>query len=297
MHSRLSHWRDRLPNVKQALAMLVATQLLVATPLRAQTDSGSNDGKTTSPIKHVIIILGENRSFDHVFATYVPPKGQTVSNLLSKGIVNADGTRGPNYSLSAQYSAVDSTGAFSIAPQSKTLYTSIPTPLTDGAPEFASDTTPATAPFLTLSVAETAEPDLYPTYNMDLLTGATGLPPKSPDTRIDNVFNLKEGAFQLTPGVRYDDYSASPVHRFYQMWQQLNCSVERASPTNPSGCNGKLFSWVEATVGAGTNGLSQALYAQSYYGPSFSEFFQYPTGYSATNPPTAAQWTANEYAL
>jgi phospholipase C len=28
--------------------------------------------KTASPIKHVIIIVGENRSFDHLFATYVP---------------------------------------------------------------------------------------------------------------------------------------------------------------------------------------------------------------------------------
>jgi hypothetical protein len=63
------------------------------------------------------------------------------------------------------------------------------------------------------------------------------------------------------------------VHRFYQMWQQLNCSLEHASWENPSGCNGKLFSWVETTVGAGTNGLTQAQYAQGYYGPSFSEFF------------------------
>jgi phospholipase C len=257
MQSRLSHWRDCLPTVKQALAMFVAAQMLVATPLRAQTDSGSNDGKTTSPIKHVIIIIGENRSFDHVFATYVPPKGQTVSNLLSKGIVNADGTPGPNYSLSAQYSAVDSTGAFSIAPQSKTLYTNIPTPLTDGAPQFASDTTPATAPFVTLSVATTAERDLYPTYNMDLLTGATGLPSKSPDTRIDNVFSLKEGAFQLTPGVRYDDYSASPVHRFYQMWQQEDCNPILATANNPSGCQADLFPWVETTIGAGSNGKPQ----------------------------------------
>ncbi|MGD0425136.1 MAG: alkaline phosphatase family protein [Candidatus Acidiferrales bacterium] len=87
------------------------------------------------------------------------------------------------------------------------------------------------------------------------------------------------------------------MHRFYQMWQQLNCSLEHASWENPSGCDGKLFSWVEATVGAGTNGLSQTLYAQGYYGSSFSEFFQYPNGYSAANPPTESEWTADEYAL
>jgi phospholipase C len=257
MHSRLSTWRAYLPTMKQVLATFVVAQLLVATPLRAQTDTGSNDGNTTSPIKHVIIIIGENRSFDHVFATYVPKKGQTVSNLLSKGIINADGTPGPNYSLSAQFSATDSTGPFSISPGSKTAYTTLPTPLTDGAPEFASDTTAATAPFITLSVALTAEPNLFPTYDFDLLTGATGLPSDAPDTRIDNVFILPGGPFQLTPGVRYDDYSASPVHRFYQMWQQEDCNATLVSATNASGCQADLFPWVETTIGAGSNGNTQ----------------------------------------
>src|ERR1700726_1290449 len=55
--------------------------------------------KTASPIKHVIIIVGENRSFDHVFATYEPKAGETVSNLLSRKIVNADGSPGPNFGL------------------------------------------------------------------------------------------------------------------------------------------------------------------------------------------------------
>ena len=41
------------------------------------------------------------------------------------------------------------------------------------------------------------------------------------------------------------------------MWQQLNCSATDSTPTNPSGCDAKLFSWVEVTVGAGTNGLTQ----------------------------------------
>ena len=61
------------------------------------TFNGTGDAKTTSPIKHVIVIVGENRTFDHVFATYQPQKGQTVANLLSKGIIHADGTPGPNF--------------------------------------------------------------------------------------------------------------------------------------------------------------------------------------------------------
>jgi len=36
----------------------------------------------------VIVIIGENRSFDHVYGTYVPTAGQTVSNLLPKGTRN-----------------------------------------------------------------------------------------------------------------------------------------------------------------------------------------------------------------
>src|SRR5690348_7389221 len=61
-------------------------------PLAAQTKASTT---TTTPIQHVIVIVGENRTFDHLFATYQPPAGQTVSNLLSKGIVNVDGTPGP----------------------------------------------------------------------------------------------------------------------------------------------------------------------------------------------------------
>src|SRR5580698_6005828 len=51
---------------------------------------------TASPIQHVIVIIGETRTFVQVNATYVPKKGQHVLNLLSRGIVRADGTRGPN---------------------------------------------------------------------------------------------------------------------------------------------------------------------------------------------------------
>src|SRR5262245_1133956 len=60
--------------------------------------------RTATPIKHVIVLIGENRTFDNVYATYVPKHGQHVSNLLSKGIVNADGTPGPNHALATQFS-------------------------------------------------------------------------------------------------------------------------------------------------------------------------------------------------
>src|ERR1700690_2132063 len=244
--------------LRTGLTSLVIFQFTLAGPLAnaAPPATAGDPAPTTTatavtPIQHVIVIIGENRSFDHVYATYVPKHGQTVSNLLSRGIITAAGTPGPNYLESAQNSAVDST-SFEVSPGEKSLYTNIPAPETGGAPTAQSDTDPA--PFKTLSLAVLAEPDLFPSYNKFLTTGATGLAHSIPDTRIPNVAALGQGVFQLTPGVRYDDYAASPVHRFYQMVQQLDCNVATGTPANPSGCLSDLFSWVEVSFGAGSNG-------------------------------------------
>ena len=43
------------------------------------------------------------------------------------------------------------------------------------------------------------------------------------------------------------------MHRFYQMWQQLDCAP-KVSRQNPSGCQADLFPWVEQTVSSGANG-------------------------------------------
>ena len=51
---------------------------------------------TTSPIKHVVVIIGENHTFDNVFATYQPPGHQHIWNLQSEGIVTKNGDPGPN---------------------------------------------------------------------------------------------------------------------------------------------------------------------------------------------------------
>ena len=41
----------------------------------------------------MILLIGENRTFDHVYATYKPPQGQTINNLLSEGIIKAEGLK------------------------------------------------------------------------------------------------------------------------------------------------------------------------------------------------------------
>jgi phospholipase C len=240
-----------------AIALALLQAISGALPLAAQEspDNFAHKFRPNTPIRHVIVIIGENRSFDHVYATYQPKNGEKVSNLLSKGIVNADGKPGPNYFLSAQYAAVDNSGDYSISPQGKSIYSTLPPAMTDGAPTAASDTSPA--PFATAAVANSAEPDLADSYKQFLLTGATGLPNNSVDTRLPNATTLREGPYQFTTSVAYDTYSASPVHRFFQMWQQMDCNSLYSTEDNPSGCLNDLFPWVETTVGAGSNGLPQ----------------------------------------
>ena len=48
--------------------------------------SSSNEARTATPIKHLVVIFGENRSFDHYFATY--PK---AANLPGEPVFKAAG--------------------------------------------------------------------------------------------------------------------------------------------------------------------------------------------------------------
>jgi len=237
----------------KSLLLALAITVLLPNVARAQ-DERRKPGEADTPIQHVIVVFGENRSFDHVFGTYRPRDGEFVWNLRSLGIVNPDGTPGPNFQLAQQYSAKDTT-VYSIHPDGKSLYNFLPDPLAGG-DTACSDT--KGEPFCTLSVATSYEPNLDPDFNVDLITGATGLPKATPDTRIANYSTLPPGPFQLTTGtLTYDDYAASPVHRFYQMWQQLDCG-RAESFLNPSGCKADLFPWVEVTIGAGSNGTTQS---------------------------------------
>jgi len=236
--------------LRSGAAILAGLQVFAGLPTPAfGQESGNNDNNTTSPIKHVIVIIGENRTFDHIFATYKPVAGESVDNLLSKRIINADGTPGPRFALAHQRSAVDTTN-YELSPGDKTLYPMLPAPLVGG----------PTAPFISsLAVAEAVENGLPDTqYYTYLTTGGTGLKSRTPDTRIPNVNSLKPGPFQITPGIPYDAYAASPVHRYYQMYQQMDCNARRATRNNNSGCLNDLFPWVEVTIGAGSNGKTQS---------------------------------------
>jgi phospholipase C len=238
-----------LQRLRQGMAALALFQLIAGTSLKAQT----GDANTTTPIKHVLVIIGENRSFDHVFATYQPQGDQTVWNLLSEGIVNADGTPGPNFSQAMQSAATDEAPDTFLLSPAKTAFPVLPAPLVGGPSD-------SYVKGDSLTLAQQSELGLTSAGYQSLISGGTGLTSKTPDTRITNVNDLPPGPFQLTNGTTftYNSYAASPVHRFYQMWQQLDCSADHAYFENPSGCDAGLFPWVEVTVGAGTNGDAQA---------------------------------------
>src|ERR1700749_5104410 len=129
----------------RATALSLAVIKMSAGPALAAAAKASNDspspgslGKPQSPIKHVIVIIGENRSFDHVFATYRPTsiKGrpQEVLNLLSEGIVSLKGTRavpGPNWERAVQKQATGQESVFTLSPPSQD-YKTLPNPLAGG---------------------------------------------------------------------------------------------------------------------------------------------------------------------
>ena len=231
-------------------ASLVALTANLGAPLHAPAQTTSASSNTVTPIKHVIVIIGENRTFDHVFATYVPKAGEKVSNLLFKGIVNPDGTPGPNFTQAQQSQATDSRpNTYLLSPPNNVTYPVMPPVLAGGY------TTP---PFASVADAKAAENGLEDAAYFLLTTGGTGLNHGDIDTRIPNAASLPSGPFQITSATHpYDAYDNSPVHRFYQMWQQEDCDATHITPRNPSGCLADLFPWVETTIGAGSNGLAQ----------------------------------------
>src|ERR1700676_1692270 len=184
----------------QAVVTAAILSLVGYSAARAEEHDRGSDG-TASPIKHVIVIIGENRPFDHVFATYQPREGEHVDNLLSKGIIKIDGSPGPNYAKAAQFSAVD-TNFYSINPGQKTPYVTLQAPGTSYAPKACyTDVSQASLNgpgcMATLALAAQADYGLRPQDLGLLTTGATGIPGGSPDTRIKNYNNLPNGPYPL----------------------------------------------------------------------------------------------------
>jgi len=240
-----------LHGLRVGLIAVTAFQFSLGGPLAGSLQAHENEnGQTRTPIKHVIVLIGENRTFDHLFATYVPKSRDSVSNLLSKGIINADGTPGPHFKKAEQFQAVApfrSSFFISLDSSEKTPYSILPGPTLNFSPN---GSTPPPFPSATPTALLAAiEPSLE-TGDLHLLTtGASGasntffLP--DPDTRVQNFNALPNGPFPLAgPNLPYDSYTGDTTHRLFEMWQQSDCNIANATKHNPSGCLSDLYPFV-----------------------------------------------------
>jgi phospholipase C len=261
-----------------ALTTMLGAQIgLTRPPAAAAAPIGpGGDLDTESPIKHVIVLIGENRSFDHTFATYKPRNGQTVANLLAKGIIDKRGQPGVNFALSSQFQVstpLPSSYFIGVPPSAKAPYAPfLPTPDLGGAPDHAISITELDAnptgvqpPFdKTISNAQLAtnEPALNTSDLRLLRTGQTGAADTTgPDLRITNGESLPNGVFQITgKTLPYDAYTGDMVHRFFHMWQQSDCSLSQATADNPSGCLSDLYPFVGIARQDGSGGNAMGFY-------------------------------------
>jgi phospholipase C len=249
-----------LHGLRVCLVAVTVFQFSLGGPLVSTLQAHENE-HTRTPIKHLIVLIGENRSFDHLFATYVPKSHDSVSNLLSKGIINADGTPGPHFSKAQQFQAIApfKTDYFiSLDESEKAPYTTLPSPTLNFSPSpdasiigIATEPPPF-PPATPTALLAAIEPSLE-TADLGLLTtGASGVnntfvltPVPDFDTRVANFNNLSNGPFPLQgPNLPYDSYTGDTTHRLFEMWQQSDCSIKNATRHNPSGCLNDLYPFV-----------------------------------------------------
>jgi len=186
--------------------------------LALDATAAAETSKPATPIEHLIVVIGENISFDNLFGTYRPKSGAKIRNLLSQGIVNRDGSPGPEFAKAVQRRA-EVRDSYEVTPHIIGTYGELPRPGT---------------------------------------TYALGLPRLVPDQRFPGL--LPNGPFQIT---KYVDYAApvgDPVHRFFQMWQQVDGGMR------------DLFVWVAETSGEGSqnrndpsSGTNQGAVAMGFY--------------------------------
>jgi acid phosphatase len=203
-----------------AVAMSSGALARESTTTRGPSDAAAASKRATgmastvTPIKHVVVVIGENHTFDNVFGTYQPPKGQMVRNLLSEKIVTAAGNPGTNVGAAIQRTASDTT-RYMVDPQTTGAYKTLPRPNT--------------------------------TYVTKACDGQKA-------NSIDRRFGpLPNAPYQITKYVPYFDdhgeyskygtcqfngaYVGDPIHRFYQMYQEI------------SGGENDLWTWVHEHAG------------------------------------------------
>jgi phospholipase C len=252
-------WRFRLKKITNAsvtalvLGAMILPQGSLTSASAAEATSAPVSAEkipTATPIKHIIYIVGENRSFDNAYATYQPKNGQKIWNLLSEGIVNADGTPGPNFAQGRQFQATTNSGTYFLSPVAKIPYSVLPVPTTDAGNSSGVGTgivNPTTGagipPFPT-----PAEPELPAGAPQILLTTGGIGQNRFIDNRNPGFANLVDGPYPQTgPGIPYDSYEGDTEHSVFPMRQASDCSMMQATPANPTGCIHDLYPFVATT--------------------------------------------------
>jgi phospholipase C len=182
MSTSLRAARPALAPLARALQRALARPALCG--VAALVPLAASAAPTTTPIKHLVVVVGENVSFDTLFGTYQPGAGQTVNNLLSQGIVNADGTPGPQYATTNQRRGVNDAGKWTIDPKRGAPYKPLPQPTLIGA----------------------YDPLTFLPYG------------PIPDARFAGL--TERGSLPITKYSLYGEGLGDPAHRFFQMWQQ-----------------------------------------------------------------------------
>src|SRR3984885_11174020 len=176
-----------LKGLRVALSGIALFQFSFGGPV---ANAQNRSGETATPIKHVIVIIGENRSFDHVFATYTPRPGQTVHNLLSEGIIRLDANKnaipGPNFHKAQQLSASDlgSQDTFLLSPPKQEFPSNhLPAPEAAGPSGAQGYFTPSSSAYTTIACGTTTANGKTTTNYLDPVACATltenGLPTPS----------------------------------------------------------------------------------------------------------------------
>ncbi|HEY4069787.1 MAG TPA: alkaline phosphatase family protein [Burkholderiaceae bacterium] len=206
----------------RAVVAIPATGALSgAVPAAAATSLAAlNAGPTTTAIQNVIVVVGENQTFDAVFGTYQAPAGQSVKNLLAQGIINADGTPGPNFALGAQNQGVAQT-TYTINPTRGAAYANLP------------------------------QPELIGVLNASLQAQGGVPDPRAPANLPNGPYqNTKFAPYALSVTNPLGNLTGDPVHRFFQMWQQTGGDNSKLD----------MYTWVAVTTGQGgdTAGVTPA---------------------------------------
>jgi phospholipase C len=264
-----------------SFAALGAMMVNVLSPIATAEAQTSGPPSARTPIQHVIVVVGENHSFDNVFATYVPPDPtQSVWNLLSQGIIDKTGAPGINAAKALQRQATDQ-AIYQIAPSITGPLSSLPQPSTtlNALPD-----SPCALSKLLTAIKENPSGVLFcgdigllPADQSLLMKGGTGQNLYFPTFPLGALYpvpdcrypsNLPNAPYSLvggyplnncpgeflkaiTPTV-FSDNVGDPVHRFFTMWQQNDCSAASISAANPSGCLHDLYTWVATSVGWGS---------------------------------------------